>query len=230
MANLVGRAFQNRTVKKQYLAIVWGHVKNFAGRPPNYDCRGKYTGFPSLDGKTSVCQCIRDGEYLVDLPIGGCSFVWPDGRKQKICAPAFALGCTRPRSAQTRITVLRHGYLNDLPASYVLLEPLTGRRHQLRIHCAVGLGHPIAGDLIYARLHATDDVYEAANYPLHRMMLHAYRLDLNLLPKRSSFRKNKYTMSEESRPSELRFDLQSSYNLLTDKSTRWTDEKVFEEF
>uniref|UniRef100_A0A183T6Y0 PseudoU_synth_2 domain-containing protein n=1 Tax=Schistocephalus solidus TaxID=70667 RepID=A0A183T6Y0_SCHSO len=133
----------------------------------------------------------------------------------------------RPRSAQTRITVLRHGYLNKLPASYVLLEPLTGRRHQLRIHCAVGLGHPIAGDLIYARLHAIDDVYEAANYPLHRMMLHAYRLDLVLLPNRSPFKKR--TTLEESCPSELRFDLRSSHNLLSDKRTRWTDKEIFEE-
>uniref|UniRef100_A0A0X3NVX4 RNA pseudouridylate synthase domain-containing protein 1 n=1 Tax=Schistocephalus solidus TaxID=70667 RepID=A0A0X3NVX4_SCHSO len=94
MANLAGRAFQNRTVKKQYLAIVWGHVRDCAGRPPNYDLRTKYVRFLSPEVQASACQFVGDREYLVDLPIGGCNFVWPDGRVQKICAPAFSLDCT----------------------------------------------------------------------------------------------------------------------------------------
>lgn len=31
----------------------------------------------------------------------------------------------------------------------LMLEPITGRTHQLRVHCAYGLGHPIVGDRLY---------------------------------------------------------------------------------
>jgi RluA family pseudouridine synthase len=35
--------------------------------------------------------------------------------------------------------------------TWLELRPLTGRTHQLRIHCAAGLGHPILGDPVYGR-------------------------------------------------------------------------------
>ena len=50
------------------------------------------------------------------------------------------------------------------------LEPLTGRTHQIRMHCAYGLGHPILGDTLYGDLE-TDAI---CNVP--RMMLCAKRL------------------------------------------------------
>ncbi len=50
------------------------------------------------------------------------------------------------------------------------LTPLTGRTHQLRVHCAYGLGHPIVGDSLYGDT-AQDEI---ANVP--RMMLHAKTL------------------------------------------------------
>lgn len=47
----------------------------------------------------------------------------------------------------------------------VLLHPITGRTHQLRVHCAhtAGLGNPIVGDRLYGQ-------------PAERMMLHARQL------------------------------------------------------
>jgi tRNA pseudouridine32 synthase/23S rRNA pseudouridine746 synthase len=36
-------------------------------------------------------------------------------------------------------------------AALVLFRPLTGRTHQVRVHAAAGLGHPIAGDPVYGR-------------------------------------------------------------------------------
>eukprot|EP01138_Halocafeteria_seosinensis_P005854 gb/GECG01005984.1/.p1 GENE.gb/GECG01005984.1/~~gb/GECG01005984.1/.p1 ORF type:complete len:102 (+),score=4.75 gb/GECG01005984.1/:1-306(+) len=35
------------------------------------------------------------------------------------------------------------------PSTWVRLEPLTGRKHQLRIHALMGLGAPIVGDIRY---------------------------------------------------------------------------------
>ena len=49
------------------------------------------------------------------------------------------------------------------------LHPITGRSHQLRVHCWA-MGHPILGDRIYA----LDDVFEAAP----QLQLHAWKLGL----------------------------------------------------
>ena len=55
----------------------------------------------------------------------------------------------------------------------LLLVPVTGRTHQLRVHLAA-LGHPILGDTLYAR------PLQAAAAP--RLLLHACGLRLALLP------------------------------------------------
>ncbi|KAL7645945.1 UNVERIFIED_CONTAM: hypothetical protein RMT77_002842 [Armadillidium vulgare] len=70
------------------------------------------------------------------------------------------------RSASTRILVLEKGISHGFPATKVLLKPLTGRRHQLRLHLSI-LGHTIVGDYTYSNRND--------NVP-YRMFLHAYRL------------------------------------------------------
>jgi len=49
------------------------------------------------------------------------------------------------------------------------LHPITGRSHQLRVHCWA-IGHPILGDRIYA----LDEIFEAAPH----LQLHAQKLGL----------------------------------------------------
>lgn len=55
-------------------------------------------------------------------------------------------------------------------AALLALEPLTGRMHQLRAHCAA-IGRPIAGDGKYGGLFALNSA------PVPRLMLHAWRLE-----------------------------------------------------
>jgi len=55
------------------------------------------------------------------------------------------------------------------PTTRMALHPITGRSHQLRVHCWA-IGHPILGDRIYSQ----DHVFEAAP----RLMLHAWKLGL----------------------------------------------------
>jgi 23S rRNA pseudouridine1911/1915/1917 synthase len=57
--------------------------------------------------------------------------------------------------------------------SHTLLEfhPLTGRTHQIRLHCAF-LGCPIVGDEVYGRKKPSVDI--------DRHFLHAYRLRITL--------------------------------------------------
>jgi len=49
------------------------------------------------------------------------------------------------------------------------LHPITGRSHQLRVHCWA-IGHPILGDRIYA----LDEIFDAAPH----LQLHAQKLGL----------------------------------------------------
>ena len=71
------------------------------------------------------------------------------------------------KPAQTHYRVLenRDGH------AFVELRPITGRTHQLRVHCAhsLGLGNPIVGDPLYGK-------------PAERLMLHAYSITIETRP------------------------------------------------
>ncbi|PNJ02263.1 RPUSD1 isoform 1 [Pongo abelii] len=77
-------------------------------------------------------------------------------------------GCENPKPSLTELVVLEHGLYAGDPVSKVLLKPLTGRTHQLRVHCSA-LGHPVVGDLTYGEASGRED------RPF-RMMLHAFYL------------------------------------------------------
>jgi tRNA pseudouridine32 synthase / 23S rRNA pseudouridine746 synthase len=80
----------------------------------------------------------QDFEGLIDLPLGRLDATrgwWmkvdPDG------APS-----------QTRWEVAGRGEIEGRAVTWLKLEPLTGRTHQLRVHCAAK-GWPILGDNVY---------------------------------------------------------------------------------
>jgi tRNA pseudouridine32 synthase/23S rRNA pseudouridine746 synthase len=89
----------------------------------------------------------------IDLPIAPD---WTDRPRQKICHE-------RGKSALTRYEVLRR----EEDRTRLLLKPVTGRSHQLRIHLRE-LGHPILGCDMYAH----DEALGMAD----RLMLHATTL------------------------------------------------------
>lgn len=136
-ANAASRLFEGRQARKQYLALVFGHV------PPGVHAH-------------------------IDTPIGPV----PGGDFLQQPLPVAQGG----KSAQTAVRVLRHGTLalrgehEGKPASLLLLEPRTGRRHQLRVHCQL-IGHPMVGDSAYA-----------SDWDSYRLFLHAHRLALAPLP------------------------------------------------
>ncbi|KAH8877803.1 RNA pseudouridylate synthase domain-containing protein 1 [Schistosoma japonicum] len=174
VASMIRRAFEKREVTKYYLAIVWGYVGSLCDINPSF--------------------VKHESKFVhhVHMPIGSFRYIWPDtGRKQKITVPNTHPECYRPRESLTTIIVLGYGKLMGEPATRVLLIPKTGRRHQLRVHCAVGLGHPIAGDITYVRrpfdhpnityihdIYAMHDVN--LDYKLKHMMLHAYSMKIKL--------------------------------------------------
>ncbi|CAH1273626.1 RPUSD1 [Branchiostoma lanceolatum] len=75
-------------------------------------------------------------------------------------------GCQHPRDAVTQLTVVEKGLYEGQPATKVHLCPVSGRRHQLRVHCQ-SIGHPIVGDYTYSCRQDTTP---------YRMMLHAQKL------------------------------------------------------
>lgn len=73
----------------------------------------------------------------IDLPIG---VDWPNRPRRKIDPQTG-------KASQTRVQLLHVDAQRQI--SHVLLEPLTGRTHQLRLHLQA-IGHPILGDALYA--------------------------------------------------------------------------------
>lgn len=95
---------------------------------------------------------VAQAEGEIDLPLGAD---WPNRPRQQI-------DWTHGRPSQTRWQ--RLGVHEG--RSRLCLEPLTGRAHQLRVHC-LAIGHPIVGDALYD-----------PDRPAPRLLLHAQRLEL----------------------------------------------------
>lgn len=115
----ISKMFQARTIKKNYIALVKGHLT---------------------------------GTGSIEAPLIGD---WPNRPKQKV---DFEQG--KPAK-----TLYQHlDYKAEEDYSRILLEPITGRSHQLRVHLA-HIGHPITGDKLYHP--------EPTRSRLNRMALHA---------------------------------------------------------
>lgn len=93
----------------------------------------------------------------IDLPL---SADWPNRPMQQVDRAAG-------KPARTRWQVLARD--EAAGCTRLLLEPLTGRTHQLRVHLQA-MGHAILGDALYG------DATVQARAP--RLMLHAQRLEL----------------------------------------------------
>ncbi|HSW19302.1 MAG TPA: RluA family pseudouridine synthase [Ramlibacter sp.] len=99
----------------------------------------------------------QDGWGLIDLPIGAD---WAERPRRQV---DHAHG----KPSQTRWRVLQ--WDSAANTTRLLLEPLTGRTHQLRVHLQA-IGHPILGDALYAP--------PAARDASPRLLLHATELSL----------------------------------------------------
>jgi 23S rRNA-/tRNA-specific pseudouridylate synthase len=116
----IGRAFEEKTVTKEYRAIVVGDIEMDA--------------IAKLDGVSNI---TLSSSSTISFTI--CSDV--DGKTSETYVQVVE---------RTPCNV--NGCLTDLK-----LFPRTGRKHQLRIHCAQVLGTPILGDDLYWDCHETNN-------------------------------------------------------------------------
>jgi len=99
---------------------------------------------------------VQDEWSVIDAPLAAD---WPNRPLQKV-DPAGKPSLTRWRA-------LSSASIGNAEATHLLLEPLTGRSHQLRVHL-LSIGHPILGDALYGNA----DVQARAP----RLLLHASEL------------------------------------------------------
>jgi len=82
-------------------------------------------------------------------------------------------GDGRRLPSETRFRILRHSSRYTL----VEMEPLTGRKHQIRRHAKIS-GHPVVGDVRYGSTRSIN--YLRRNLAFDRLALHARSLTLHL--------------------------------------------------
>jgi len=123
-AGELGKIWECRAVRKEYLAIVHGHVAAEAGviEAP----LGKDENSP-----VAIKDCVR---------ADGCPAQTEFAVEKRFWAIADPAAAEPGR--------LHAGGGAASAFSLLRLHPLTGRKHQLRIHLA-HIGHPIVGDKIY---------------------------------------------------------------------------------
>ena len=80
----------------------------------------------------------QEPQGLIDLPLGRLDAT--RGWWMKVDAAGLP--------SQTRWTIAGRGEIDGRAIAWLELEPLTGRTHQLRVHCAA-MGWPILGDNVY---------------------------------------------------------------------------------
>ncbi|XP_020669690.3 RNA pseudouridylate synthase domain-containing protein 1 [Pogona vitticeps] len=105
---------------------------------------------------------VQEGKMTIRYAVGKNM---TEGLTHMMCIEGTE-GCENPKPCQSELTVLERGLYSGDPVTKVLLQPLTGRTHQLRVHCSA-IGHPIVGDFTYS--------FKKDGGP-YRMMLHAYYL------------------------------------------------------
>ncbi len=111
---------------------------------------------------------------IISLPLS----VNPDDRPRQVVDHQFG------KEAITYYEVVDGKWgAEPIPAdeTLVALYPLTGRTHQLRVHCAspVGLDHPIVGDTLYDIMdNALNDLLFPSKSTAPRLMLHAESITL----------------------------------------------------
>jgi tRNA pseudouridine32 synthase/23S rRNA pseudouridine746 synthase len=107
-----------------------------------------------------VCGHVKSDEGMIDMPLMR-DYVFPpymrvstdEQQRALLALDASIVGkklLEAPKPSQTHYSVKSHETLRDteLPVTRLTVTSITGRTHQLNVHCAA-FGHPIVGDNVY---------------------------------------------------------------------------------
>lgn len=119
-------AFRTRDVSRKYEALLVGHVKHDSGYI-DLPLMRDYENPPYQRVSTDAHQ-----RHLIDLTA-------QDVHKKLL---------EMPKESITKYEVISREALNGHPVTRVTLTSVSGRTHQLNVHCAA-FGHPIVGDTTY---------------------------------------------------------------------------------
>jgi tRNA pseudouridine32 synthase/23S rRNA pseudouridine746 synthase len=129
----LNQAFRERHVFKEYEALVCGHV-GFDSGLIDLPLQRDHERPPFM--RVSTPKSEEAAAVLIDELI-------QSGYKKQ--------GRKKPKQSQTTFRVVERFYHprdSTVPVTRLRLQPMTGRTHQLRVHCAA-IGHPIVGDPTY---------------------------------------------------------------------------------
>ena len=163
MQRILSDAFASRNVTKRYCAVVAGELQ--ASNDPIEADTDLHFGNPwqVIDLPIALNWANRPLRHI-DTKNGK-----PSTTRWQVCADfgqpfEIGNGVDSGISMGTEIQ-----FEKSTPFTRLLLEPVTGRSHQLRVHLAA-IGHPILGDSLYAPAHVQ------ALAP--RLLLHSSQLTL----------------------------------------------------
>ena len=154
------KQFEEHSIRKTYMARVCSEGNSGGGTlrttPPSY----RWAPPPAARGVARSSGCplrnfrTANAHSRIDLPL---SADYDERPRQKV---DFQQG----KAAHTEYKIVSE---NSDGTADLLLYPLTGRTHQLRVHCAhhLGLGRPISGDLLYGAHCVNEDAHKTTDNP-----------------------------------------------------------------
>lgn len=159
-------AFKRHQAEKYYLALVYGKVD------PNLE----------IPGVINSAETVN--EFKINIPIGENRHEFGYSRCTVIDRFENKLDCVLPENALTKVKILEYGKYNGKDCTKLLIQPITGRRHQIRVHLKY-IGYPIVGDMCYG----------IGDYDTYRTMLHSYKIQIKINTKERMFIKRQGTRS-----------------------------------
>ncbi|KAI9145253.1 pseudouridine synthase [Paraphysoderma sedebokerense] len=138
MTASVGKMFANRKVKKEYVAMVRGWIKE-----DRLDIDAPIAPDPLVKTRMCVGSVGNGGKNAqTSVYVTKRGYYTPPKSSEIVYIPPIS----RPNSTIKEID--QSSIPSAIPVSIVRLHLHTGRRHQLRVHLS-HIGHPIVGDELY---------------------------------------------------------------------------------
>ena len=189
-AAFISKQFQAHEIKKVYKAILIGDARdainknNLKSVMPTLNNDDTYNAVGNNQSPRSIYEINMPlSLQMTELPLKNKKHAFHnDAENNNLKQEAL-------KEAITHIQIINSINIKGLPLTKVLLMPLTGRKHQLRLHCAESLQTPILGDIRYgnkANQHVMKSIIND-----NKIYLHCYKMEfVNLNNKKISITAN----------------------------------------